>query len=194
MARRPVAGAVRPGDLITTRGKGLGSALIRFGAALGDKPNLVNHVAIVHHTDKAGTTWCVEGRPGGVGWRDATAYLASRWTISNADQPKNDRQRKTVCEGAVKMLGTDYDWAAIAADAGDPFGLGGLWQLRWGKAGVPGQVVCSSFAAYLYAKAGLGHPEGERRVAPADWLALWIQRGWAARPVKTERAPHERTD
>jgi hypothetical protein len=182
-----MAPVVRPGDLLTTRSTGWGGLMIRLGAAFRDKPNLVNHVAIIHHTDPSGTVWCIEGRPGGVGWRQATDYLASKWTVANASQPKNAAQRKQVCDGAVAMVGTDYDWQAIAADAGHAFGLDGIWQLRWGKGGqVPGQVVCSSLAAYLYAKARLDHPEGDRAVVPADWLTLWIENGWAGRPVTTE--------
>jgi hypothetical protein len=170
---------IEPGDLIVTRGNGWGSFLIRLGAALRDRPNLINHVAIVHHTDAKGVTWCIEGRPGGVGWRQASDYLKSPYTISNAAQPKTLAQRKDVCAGAVAMLGTPYDWEAIAQDAAGAFGLDDVWQLKFGKAGsVPGHVVCSSLAAYLYASCELQHPAGDREVTPADWLALWIERGW----------------
>jgi hypothetical protein len=179
---------VRPGDLLATRSSGWAAVAIRLGAALRDRPNLSNHIAIVHHTDAAGTTWCVEGRPGGVGWRDATAYLTSKWTVCNAPQAKSEKQRRQVCEGAEAMLGTEYDWQAIAADAGDAFGLPGVWQMRWRDRGVPGQVVCSSLAAYIYTRAGLESPPGDRRVAPADWVNLWIERGWAERPARTEAA------
>lgn len=177
--------SVAPGDLLCTRSSGWAGLLIRLGAAFRDRPNLHNHVAIVHHTDKEGTVWVIEGRPGGVGWRDAKDYLASRWTVANPAQPKTAKQRKTVCEGAQALLGTDYDWLAIVHDAAGAFGLDDAWKLRWGKQGeVPGHVVCSSLAAYLYAKAGLDHPEGEREVAPADWTQLWIEHEWASRPAK----------
>lgn len=174
---------VQPGDLLLTRSKGWAGLLIRLGSAFRDQPNLINHVAIVHHTDKEGTVWVIEGRPGGVGWRDAKAYLASPHTVCNATQPKTATQRLDVAKGAKAMLGTEYDWEAIVQDAGAAFGLDKAWELKWGKAGtVPGQVVCSSLAAFLYAKAGLDHPEGGREVTPGQWLELWIEKGWCSRP------------
>ena len=39
----------------------------------------------------------VEGRPGGAGWRDARDYLTSKWTLTNAAQPKTAEQRDAVC-------------------------------------------------------------------------------------------------
>src|SRR5262244_4651766 len=79
---------VQPGDILVTRSASLFGRLIRLGAALRDQPNADNHVAIVHHTDKHGTTWCLEGRPGGVGWRDARDYLRSPWTMTNVGERK----------------------------------------------------------------------------------------------------------
>jgi hypothetical protein len=154
--------------------------LIRIGAAITDHPNLVNHVAIVHHTDKHGTTWCLEGRPGGVGWRDARDYLRSPWTITNSGQPKTTPQRESVQSYATAMIGTAYDWEAIAGDALDSFGipLKDAWQP--GPHGVPGHVVCSSLAAYVYAKTGLAHPAGDRLVTPADWQQFLIENRWNA--------------
>jgi hypothetical protein len=175
--------ALAPGDLLLTRSEGRAGFMIRLGAALRNKPNLVNHVAIVHHIDKTGTMWVVEGRPSGVGWRDAKDYLNDPHTVCNATQPITPGQGAQVAKGAAAMLGTDYDWGAIVADAAAAFGLDHVWELRWGKAGtVPGQVVCSSLAAYLYQQAGLAHPSGEREVDPADWLALWLEKSWASRP------------
>lgn len=171
---------IAPGDLLVTRSQGTGGFLIRLGAALRDRPNMVNHVAIVHHTDANGVTWCIEGRPGGVGWRDASDYLRSPYTVTNASQHKSPAQRVRVANGAVALLGTPYDWEAIAQDAAGAFGLDHVWQLRWGGT-VPGHVVCSSLAAWLYADANLGHPSGDREVTPADWLALWIERDWGSR-------------
>jgi len=81
--------AVQPGDVLAVRGGGLAGKLIRLGAAFRGQPNLDAHIAVVHHTDEHGTVWALEGRPGGVGWRDAKAYLASPWTVTNAGQPKN---------------------------------------------------------------------------------------------------------
>ena len=166
----------QPGDILAVRSPGTAARLIRFGAALRElvtgnaEPNMDNHIAVAHHTDKAGTLWCLEGRPGGVGWRDARDYLASPWTVSNVGQPKTDEQRKTVTDGAVAMIGTAYDWEGIAADAALAIGLD--FRPRFGQ--VPGHVVCSSLAAWLYGKAGLAKPDGDREVSPADWLTFII--------------------
>lgn len=180
---------LRPGDLLAThsRGGGLGGRLIRLGAAFRDQVNLANHIAVVMHTDAKGTLWVLEGRPGGVGWRDARDYLASHYTVGNAAQPKTGAQRKIVTDGARALIGTPYDWAAITADAGGALGgqLDAAWELRWGPNGaVPGHVVCSSLADWLYTKAKLENPAKEREVSPADWVELWISHGWAARPAK----------
>jgi hypothetical protein len=173
---------VKPGDLLVTRSAGRAGYLIRLGAAIRNKPALVNHVAVMHHRDPQGRWWVVEGRPGGVGWRQAADYLRSPYTLSNAKQPKTDAQRTEVTAGAVAMLGTSYDWAAIAQDAAGAFGLDRVWTLDFADGGVPGAVVCSSLAAYLYAKVKLVCPVGGREVEPADWLSLWAEQGWASKP------------
>lgn len=170
----------QPGDVLVTRSNSIPGALIRLGAALRGQPNLSSHVAVVHHTDKAGTIWCIEGRPGGVGWRDATDYLNSRWTITNAGQPKNDAQRLLVTGTIRAALGTPYDWEGIAADAAAALHLPDLWAEKWDGA-VPGHVVCSSLAAWAYSTAGLAHPAYTDlpRTTPADWDQFLITRGWA---------------
>lgn len=170
--------SLQPGDLLLTRASGFFSRLIRLGAAFRDEPNLDNHVAIVHHTDGRGTTWCLEGRPGGVGWRDARDYLRSPWTLDNAALLKPAAAQTTITAGAAAMIGTPYDWSAIASDALASFGipLADAWNVTAGQ--VPGHVVCSSLAAYLYAKAGLPHPAGDRLVTPADWQQLIIASDW----------------
>lgn len=175
--------ALAAGDLLLTRSEGRSGYLIRLGAAIRNKPNLANHVAIMHHADPKGRWWVIEGRPGGVGWRQATDYLSSPYTLCNVKQPKTGKQRQAVADGAEAMLGTAYDWGAIAQDAAGAFGLDKVWDLKFGKSGeVPGAVVCSSLAAYLYAQVKLDHPEGQREVEPADWLALWAEHGWASKP------------
>lgn len=170
---------VAPGDVLAVRSAGWPARLIRFGAALRDAPNMVNHIAVVHHRDAKGTLWCVEGRPGGVGQRDATAYLTSRWTVTNAAQPKTEAQRAGVCGTMTAMLGTAYDWEGIVADAGHAFGLDTAWLPDFRTGQVPGAVVCSSLAAYAYAKNGLGHPPGpDRKVEPAGWDGFIRTRAW----------------
>lgn len=171
------AAAVHPGDVLLVRSPGWAAKLIRVGAALRGEPELDNHVAVVHHTDEHGILWVLEGRPGGVGWRQASDYLASPYTVSNAAQPKTADQRKTICAGALAMIGTPYDWAGIAADAAAAVDLSALFHPAWDGGKVPGHVVCSSLAAWLYQKAGLAGPEG-REVTPADWLAFILSHGY----------------
>jgi hypothetical protein len=177
----------QPGDVLAVRTNGLAARTIRFGAAFRElltgtsAPNLDNHIAIVHHKDKAGTLWCVEGRPGGVGWRDAKAYLRSPYTVTNVRQPKTADQRKLVCAGALALIGTPYDWEGIAADAAADLDLGTLWHPAFG-AEVPGHVVCSSLAEWLYLKARLDCPkqEGAREIQPADWTAFMLANHYSA--------------
>lgn len=176
---------VQPGDILAVRSPGTAGRLIRFGAAMRElvtgnaEPDLDNHIAVVHHTDKGGTLWVLEGRPGGVGWRDAGDYLRSPWTVTNAGQPMSADQRKIVCSGALAMIGTPYDWVGIGADAAAALNLGGLFHPRWDGSAPPGHVVCSSLAAWLYQHAGLPGPAG-REVTPADWVAFILSHGYQA--------------
>jgi hypothetical protein len=171
---------VQPGDVLVVRTGSFAGAMIRLGAALKGRPNLSNHVSIVHHTDAHGTVWCLEGRPGGAGWRDAKAYLASPWLLTNAAQPKTGAQRQAVCGIMQAMIGTAYDWEGIAADGAADLHLDTAWLPAWNGT-VPGHVVCSSLAAYAYGKTGLGCPAGGRQVQPADWDTFILTRGWEAR-------------
>jgi hypothetical protein len=170
---------ILPGTVLVVRSAGFAGWWIRFGAALRGHPNLQNHVAVVHHADPAGTLWCIEGRPGGVGWRDATAYLASRWTISNSGQPLTPVQRGGICKVMEALLGTPYDWQAIVADGAASLGwkLPG-WDAKWTDGQVAGHVVCSSAAAYAYHAAKAAHPGGDRGCLPAGWTQWIITRGW----------------
>jgi cell wall-associated NlpC family hydrolase len=182
------AGVVQPGDLLLTRDRRIWAWLIRLGAALGDKPNTWNHVIIASHTDEAGTFWGIEARPGGVGWVDLAPWLANRWTIHNADQPKTAEQRGQIVAVAKGMIGTRYDWAAIAADAMHAIGDSRLWRLRaWNDVdGVPAHVVCSSLATWVYMHVGLAEPVPDLQRArwrwstPADWAEFILRHGWMA--------------
>jgi hypothetical protein len=162
---------VQPGDVIGVRSSGLNGALIRFGAALAGQPNLINHIAVMHHVDANGTPWAVEGRPNGVGWVNATTYLASPWMVNNALQPKTDAQRKLVCDAMQHMLGTAYDWEAIGFDAVSVLALRQLWNRDSDKpTAPPGHVVCSSLAVVGYRQVGLANPSGPwRTIMPSDW-------------------------
>ena len=172
---------LQPGDVILVRTGGLAAAMIRLGAALRGAPNLSNHIAVAHHADAHGTLWAIEGRPGGAGWRDAGAYLASPWTVTNRVQPKTAVQRAAVCKTMEAMLGTAYSWAEIAEDAGMAFGLKDIWSEKVNGT-PPGEIVCSSLAAYAYDKAGLPAPSPAdyAHVTPGDWTAWLIQNRWSS--------------
>lgn len=173
------APAVQPGDVLAIRTTGAPAWLIRFGEFIHGQPDLSNHIAVVDHTDPAGVLWCIEGRPGGVGYHTAGAYLESAALLTNANQPKTPEQRAAVTATMKALLGTPYDWEAIVADALTDLGmhLPG-WDPSW-HGDVPGHVLCSSLAAFGYAKNGLTCPLGDRGVQPSDWDAFILDRAWA---------------
>jgi hypothetical protein len=166
------------GDVLCTRSsKGLAGRLIRLGAALQDQPDTVNHVVIVHHRDRAGTLWGIEGRPGGVGWVDCARYLRGPYTLDNGAQQKTAHQRAQVCKAAAGLIGTPYDWTGIALDAMQAIDAPALWADRW-KGQVPAHVVCSSLADWVYEHVGLASPDPDRTCTPADWAEFIIEKGW----------------
>ena len=172
----------QPADLLIVSGTSWTSKLIEIGAILRGR-DAASHIAVLHHTDRQGVPWAIEGRPGGAGWRDARDYLRDPRTVTNAAQPKTPAQRKQVCALMVKLLGTPYDWAGgIAADAEIALHLPRLWTPdESGK--VPGAVVCSSLAAWGYSQAGLASPALPAQwetVTPADWRTFCEQRHWAS--------------
>jgi hypothetical protein len=170
---------VQPGDVLCVRSPGLAGKLIRIGAEMAGQPGLDNHVAVAHHVDAHGTLWVLEGRPGGVGWRQADDYLKSPWTVANTGQPKTLVQRSAVCKTAEAMIGTAYSWEAIAADAGMAFGLKDIWAEKAGGR-LPGGIVCSSLAAFAYDRNGLPAPgpADYAHVTPADWVAFILEHGY----------------
>lgn len=180
---------IRPGTVLCVRSSGFAGFMIRFGAAIRNKPNLQNHVAVAHHTDEHGTLWCIEGRPGGVGWRDATTYTQSPWTLMNTEQPFTDVQGAAIAKQMEALLGTKYDWDAIAADALSDLGmrLPG-WDSKW-QGLVAGQVVCSSAAAYAYGKAQVPHPVGDRGCQPSAWTEWILTKEWEKLPAGTAPPP-----
>lgn len=177
-------GKLQPGDVVAVRSTSrnfwqrLFARLIRFGAALEDKANLVNHIVIVHHRDAAGVLWGIEGRPGGVGWVDLAEY-DNKYLASNTAEPKSANQREDICGYAMGLLGVAYDWLAIGVDATTAAHLTELWGDReWGDR-PPAHVVCSSLADYVYDRVGLAHPGNGRYTTPADWYELFLTNGWA---------------
>lgn len=169
------------GDVLCTRSTGWAVFWIRLGAALLDRPNTVNHVIVVHHWDSAGTLWGIEGRPGGVGYVDVKRHLASPYTLTNKDQPKDEGQRFVIAKAAEGLLGTPYDWRGIVEDGMRAIGAQELWRDNWGKNNVPpAHVVCSSFADWLYDHVGLLSPgrQFDRNVTPGDWAKFIVEKEW----------------
>jgi hypothetical protein len=161
---------LKPGDILAVRGTALSDRLIQLGEDLEGKPNISNHIAMMHHWD-GDVPWGLEGKPGGVGWRDLRDYIAhSHLLLNNCGQPgRTDADRIYVAHAGQLMLGTKYDWEAIDDDALRAFRMPEIWAKDWhGQA--PGHVVCSSYAAYLYELKGWAHPsKPDRDTEPADW-------------------------
>lgn len=176
------SGELLPGDVMCTRTGGWAGKLIRFGAALMGRSNLVNHVVIVHHIDIGGTVWGIEGKPGGVGWVDVTEAGKSWYTNANTAQPKTWAQRGAIATYAEQLLGTEYDWTAIVQDAMTSLHLDKLWRRSEFKTGkVPAHVVCSSFADWVYEEVGLASPgkaDSTRYTTPADWDLFIMEEAW----------------
>jgi hypothetical protein len=174
---------IPPGTVFAVAGGGIGAKLIAVGAALLGRPDMQQHVAVMHHYAD-GVPWGLEGRPSSVGWVDMRKYLVGKkhpYSLSNIDQPLTADQRALVTSNMQKMLGTKYDWTGIAADAMQALRIRGLFATEWKDGTVPGQVVCSSFAAYLYGAAKAPHPkEGhERFCTPGDWSDFITRKAWA---------------
>lgn len=170
---------LRPADVLVVRTGGWEADVIRFGEGVAGKPNLDNHVAVMHHWD-GDVPWGLEGQPGGVGWRDLRDYLADPWTVTNISQPgRDDADRAAAAKDAEGMLGTKYDWLAILGDGFGDLSVR-LWNQEWPHGKPPGEVVCSSFAAYVYERRGWAHPDlgAERYCQPSDWDALIITNRW----------------
>lgn len=179
---------LQPADIVVVRTAGFFAWVIRLGEMLQGKPDLRNHVAMFHHCD-GHSNWYLEGRPGGLGWavyrKDADPYAGSKWSISNAAQPKTDIQRQTALLTMEHMVGKPYDWEAIEADAAEALRLPELWP-QWGSSTqLPGHVVCSSSATVAYRDALLAAPElgGGRFTEPADWDGWIMTEGWTRPPV-----------
>lgn len=169
-----------PGDVVAVATQSLLTReAIEISEALQGQTPLDNHVVIVHH-ETGGVLWGVEGKPGGVGWVDMRSYIRDRHSVSNTAQPKTDTQRAAVAAAATAMLGTPYDWAAIADDGLAALHLPDLFTDDWDGHGAPGHVVCSSLAAYLYQAAGLTHPavHPERLCTPGDWTEFSLLGRW----------------
>lgn len=171
------------GDVLCTRSGSWQAKMIRLGGALMGKPNTVNHVAIYMGAGSDGKHRVIEGRPGGVGWRDASSYLKDHWTVDNREQPKEDVQREAIAAAAKAMLGTPYDWVGIGQDAMEAIRAPDLYRSRaWTQTDKsPDHVVCSSLADWVYAHVGLPNPNKlgpDRITTPGDWAEFCITKAW----------------
>lgn len=175
-------GPYLPGDVLTVWDprNPLPAWAIRIGGWLRGHRSAADHVVVAHHTDPGGVLWGIEGRPGGVGWVDVATY--PNITSSNAGQPKTDAQRIAICEAAVGLLGTPYDWVGILADARQALRIDHLWRSRDFGDTAPAHVVCSSVADWLTERVGLASPGGTadtRWTTPPDWESFNRSSGWA---------------
>jgi hypothetical protein len=172
-----------PGDILLTRGNAWTSRLIRFGAALLDRPNTYNHVIVMHHYDGLGVPWGLEARAEGVGWIDLTKTLRSRWLLTNADQPKTPADREFIAKTVEAVIGTPYDWGAIAAEAFEALRIDKLWRAKeFPEDGhLPYGTICSALGDWAYERRGLANPGGTaktRLTTPSDWQTFHTLRCW----------------
>ena len=174
-----------PSDLLLVRTKGWAGNLIRLGEAMMGLPNMSSHVAVAHHLDETGKFWwLLEGRPGGVGWADSRKYEHTRLLMNNIGQPRTGAQREAICIEAEHMIGTSYDWAGIADATLRAFHMPELWRgLTAAEGPVPAQVICSSYAAFLYERAGCQiPPHAAEDTTPGDWCSFIMENGWYISP------------
>jgi hypothetical protein len=173
---------LKPGDVFAVRTSGTKQDIIEFGEGLQGKPNLDDHVAGMIYWD-GNIPWGLEGKPSSVGWVDMRKYIGHPQAWNNSGQPgRGDIQRAQVVSAGRKMIGTKYDWEAIGGDTLLALHIK-LYHLTWKDGTVPGQVVCSSFWAYLYHVANWSHPStgDERMCEPADWTNFIMSYGYHVR-------------
>lgn len=171
---------LRPGDILVISDRKWTSFFVKLQAFLKNESAQHNHIAIVHHTDEAGTIWAIEGRPSGTGWADAESYLKSPFTKTNAIVQKNrsDEERAEVAKILEGMIGTPYDWSAIIELGMDAINADRLWKAKeWGENEIPTHVICSSLADWAYQRVGWASPSkvGSRYTTPAHWYEFISQ-------------------
>lgn len=178
-----------PGDVLVvnaSKGRGVFSGgwwikLRNLITGVKSRSRYADHVLVVHHRDSAGNLWGIEGKPSSVGWVDCALYLNhGKLVTDNRLQPKSDEQRAAICKMASEMLGTKYDWVAIADLGVQALNINRLWSKAiarfllkdWNEDEVPGHVICSSFLDVDYEHLGLDSPggtDGTRFTTPSDW-------------------------
>lgn len=165
-----------PGMVLAVHTGGMFADGIRLGSVLLDETAAQNHILGLSHQDpKTQRWWGIEGRPGGVGWVDATPYLLSPLTVSNQRQPLDTGQQAGIVEALKLALGTPYDWEAIRDEAERDLHLISLWADtdNWGPA-VPAHIICSSLLAWGYKRNSADYPRqvDVRHTQPADWVSF----------------------
>jgi hypothetical protein len=180
----PNTAGVQIGDVLAIHGTTLADKMIELGSSLIGEPNLASHIAVLHHQDANGTWWVLEGRPGGVGWRDATAYLNSSYTITNRNQPRTIEQRTEICYWMAKLINTQYDWDAIVNDGLRDLHLVTMpdpWGIKDINGEVSGHIVCSSAATFAHVMAKCLHPEyaSMTDTEPSDWVKFILDNNYA---------------
>jgi hypothetical protein len=179
------------GDVLAVVQPSLFGKVIQVFERLQGKSDISNHVVIISGQDALGRWIGVQGKPTGVGMVEISIYLNDSRTRSNHDQlrPDDTGQLATMLASLAKSLHIGYDWVGIAEDALSAltlFDLSGalapLWAWPDPDGGtLPGHVVCSSLASWLYESVEWAHPDegADRTVEPADWWnwsdkQLWI--------------------
>ena len=171
------ADALQPGDVVVVRTPlTIPGLAIRCDALLHHEQP-VDHVAVVHHRDPNGRIVVSEGRPSRIGLANLDDYVA---VSDNAGQTKTDAQRAGMVADMDAARGTSYDWLAILVDVGAVLGLPEPTAADYG-ARLPRQLVCSSYAVWLYHRQGLPHPAGmDRWVRPYHWQRFNRRQDWRA--------------
>lgn len=181
--------------LSVTAGPWYARTVIELGERLRGMPAAycrTDHVIVVTHQAADGRVMGIQGQPGGVGIVDCGPYLASPLTTTNHGQPRlNDRgQVAAGLAACARLVGVRYDWTGIGMDdmaaLHIPAELLELvdrsWQARVAHGLLPGEVVCSSMAAAVYAlpEVAWAHPDigTERLCEPSDWRRWNETRAW----------------
>lgn len=149
------------GDVLLIRSHGIFADVVRSSLALARYPDTSNCFAVIDHSFPHGPVWALEGRPGGLGWRNADDYFhgfGHRYVLTNWQQTKKPEQRKIIVNEMRKLL--SYPLESSFTQTTDC------------------NVVASTLAAKAYNAAGLACPYIDETtiVTPADWDTFILQR------------------
>ncbi|HLI39616.1 MAG TPA: hypothetical protein VKV80_20085 [Streptosporangiaceae bacterium] len=148
-----------PGMYVCVKTRGFPAWVIRMATR-----SRVNHAFIVAD-DQGGI---IEARPGGVR-RGSLAAYAGAYAAADTAEPVTGAQRAVVAAKAESMLGTGYNFPAIAGIGLED--IGWHWRLLMRIARADRDVMCSQLVAACGEAAGLdwlcGKPSPDQ-VTPAD--------------------------